>query len=209
MGRDEKILEAAMQLFYERGFDAVGVDEIGGMAGITGPAIYRHFRGKQEILATLFDRALDTLLTRVGAVVEEPDAELAHLVKAHSDFAVDNQQLAAVYHREERSLDTVHRRRWARREQPYVDRWVQCLRELFPGRSDDELLAATWATFSLLGSVGLWPSEARRADNLRDVLRTQALGGLLALRAPTNGARALGDRHLEEEPERARLEPLQ
>jgi AcrR family transcriptional regulator len=184
MSRDEEILEAAVQLFYERGFDAVGVDEIGGLAGITGPAIYRHFRGKQEILVTLFDRALDDLLSRVGGVIDRPCDELKHLVGAHAAFVLENRQLAAIYHREERSLDEAHRRRWARREQPYLDRWVACLRGLFPTRDADELTAATWATISMLGSVGSWSPEARRTERLTDVLVTLAIGGLLALGAP-------------------------
>jgi AcrR family transcriptional regulator len=181
MSRDEKILQAAVQLFYERGFDAVGVDEIGGLAGITGPAIYRHFRGKQEILATLFDRALDALLTRVGGAVDDPMDELRHLVTAHTAFVIENVRLAAVYHREERSLDASHRRQWARREQSYVERWIACLSDLCPQRGRDELTGAAWAAMSLLGSVGFWPADARRSENLSEVLRTQILGGLLAL----------------------------
>jgi len=181
VGRDEKILQAAVQLFYERGFDAVGVDEIGGLAGITGPAIYRHFRGKQDILATLFDRALDTLLTRVGGAVDDPLEELRQLVTAHTAFVVENERLAAVYHREERALDDSHRRRWARREQAYVERWIACLAALCPQRDRDELAGAAWAAMSLLGSVGFWPPEARSSENLSEMLSTLALGGLLAL----------------------------
>ncbi|MCW3040419.1 MAG: TetR/AcrR family transcriptional regulator, partial [Solirubrobacterales bacterium] len=52
--RGSKILAAALRLFHERGFHAVSVDEIGEAAGATGAAIYRHFTGKEEILATLF-----------------------------------------------------------------------------------------------------------------------------------------------------------
>ena len=56
--RDRAILDSAKRLFYERGYDGVGVDEIGAASGVTGPAIYRHFTGKEEILATLFDEAM-------------------------------------------------------------------------------------------------------------------------------------------------------
>ena len=53
MGRGNQILEAAEELFYERGFDGVGVDAIAEKAGITGGGIYRHFSGKGEILASI------------------------------------------------------------------------------------------------------------------------------------------------------------
>src|SRR5690349_6588366 len=46
VARDEVILDAAEKLFFERGFNGVGVDEIGQVAGVTGSAIYRHFDSK-------------------------------------------------------------------------------------------------------------------------------------------------------------------
>ena len=57
--RAARILRASAALFYAKGFHAVTVDEIGAAVDATGAAIYRHFSGKDEILATLFDEALD------------------------------------------------------------------------------------------------------------------------------------------------------
>ena len=51
MPRDREILRVAERLFYERGYGAVPVDLIGAEVGVTGPAIYSHFRGKADILA--------------------------------------------------------------------------------------------------------------------------------------------------------------
>jgi AcrR family transcriptional regulator len=51
--RERQILDAAAALFYEKGFHGVGVDEIGQRVGISGPALYRHFKGKDQILAAL------------------------------------------------------------------------------------------------------------------------------------------------------------
>jgi hypothetical protein len=107
--------------------------------------------------------------------------ELRHLVAAHTAFVLDNARLAAVYYREERALDGSHRRQLARREQSYIDRWVACLGAVCPQRDRDELAGATWAAMSLLGSVGFWPADARRSEHLGEMLRTQTLGGLLAL----------------------------
>src|SRR5947199_7590710 len=59
MDRAQAILDAALELFAEDGFAAVGVDRIGERAGIPGPHIYRHFSGKGELLATLIDQAMD------------------------------------------------------------------------------------------------------------------------------------------------------
>ncbi|MBE5937816.1 MAG: TetR/AcrR family transcriptional regulator [Lachnospiraceae bacterium] len=50
MTTKEKILHAALTLFSERGYDGVGVDELAMHAGVKGPAIYYHFKGKDAIL---------------------------------------------------------------------------------------------------------------------------------------------------------------
>ena len=49
----EQILREAARLFAERGFHGVGVDEIGAAVGISGPGLYRHFAGKDAMLAEL------------------------------------------------------------------------------------------------------------------------------------------------------------
>ncbi|MEE1802469.1 TetR/AcrR family transcriptional regulator [Streptomyces sp. JV176] len=51
--RREQILKQAARLFAERGFHGVGVDEIGAAVGISGPGLYRHFAGKDAMLAEL------------------------------------------------------------------------------------------------------------------------------------------------------------
>ena len=52
----DKILDAALTLFSEKGYDGVGVDLIGENAGIKGPSLYRHFKGKEDILNSLIEK---------------------------------------------------------------------------------------------------------------------------------------------------------
>src|SRR4051812_50088701 len=60
--RREQILRAAAQLFAQRGSRNVGVDDIGAAVGVTGPAIYRHFAGKDAMLAEMLGRISERLL---------------------------------------------------------------------------------------------------------------------------------------------------
>ena len=60
--RREQILQAAAQLFAERGSRAVGVDDVGAAVGVTGPAIYRHFASKDAMLAEMLLRISERLL---------------------------------------------------------------------------------------------------------------------------------------------------
>lgn len=49
-------MESALSLFAERGFDGGGVDLIAEKAGLKGPSIYKHFKGKEEILSVLIEQ---------------------------------------------------------------------------------------------------------------------------------------------------------
>ncbi|SFS10592.1 TetR/AcrR family transcriptional regulator [Sphingomonas jatrophae] len=52
------ILEAASAMFRDRGYAAASIDAIAEAAGISGPAIYRHFKSKPELLVALLERAV-------------------------------------------------------------------------------------------------------------------------------------------------------
>lgn len=53
----ERILEEALTLFAERGYDGTGVDLIAERVGIKGPSLYKHYKGKEDILNALIDAA--------------------------------------------------------------------------------------------------------------------------------------------------------
>lgn len=51
----ERILYAALNLMAEKGYDGVGVDLIAEQAGIKGPSLYRHYKGKEDIFHSLVE----------------------------------------------------------------------------------------------------------------------------------------------------------
>ena len=72
--RRTQILSEAAILFAERGFHGVSVHDIGAACGISGPAIYRHFAGKDDLLAQ-----------SLTAISERHVAEATARVAAHED----------------------------------------------------------------------------------------------------------------------------
>ena len=60
-----RILDAAYELFYRKGFSRVGVDEIAAFAGVTKRSLYYHFRSKDELLASVFDLHHELALARI------------------------------------------------------------------------------------------------------------------------------------------------
>jgi AcrR family transcriptional regulator len=182
------ILKAAKELFYEKSFAGVGVDEIGQRAGVTGPAIYRHFSGKDEILSTLFDDAIDRLMEATTVESADPFEELEALVRGHLTFVMGERKLAGVKIREERSLAEPFRRGLHRRERRYIERWLDCMERCYPERAKAELTTATHVALGALNSIATWSTDAVKGDRTPDVIAEVVLRGLHAFEA-ANAAR--------------------
>ena len=72
--RKAQLADAAAELFRKHGYHQVSVNDIAAAAGVTGPAVYRHFRGKQDILAHVLLSGMDMF----GLVTEEALAAAGH-----------------------------------------------------------------------------------------------------------------------------------
>jgi AcrR family transcriptional regulator len=184
MSRDEAVLDAAEKLFYERGFEGVGVDDIGRAAGVTGSAIYRHFDSKAEILAALFDRVIDALLMTSASPAGDPAAELHNLATQLAVQAHTHRQLAGIWEREYRSLSQPYKRRYHRRMRVYVDRWVDCLVKLYPGHSVGDMHSAVRGVHAMLLSDATWAQRPPRNGQTAALLARMAVHSLQVLAEP-------------------------
>jgi AcrR family transcriptional regulator len=63
----EALIEAALELFTERGYAAVGTEEIVARAKVTRGALYHHFEDKRDLFRAVFQRVEDGLMERIGA----------------------------------------------------------------------------------------------------------------------------------------------
>src|SRR2546426_9099579 len=94
--RRSQLIAAAERLVAERGYLAVRLEDIGAAAGVSGPAIYRHFPNKEALLVELLVGISTRLLAGATAVVEkaeEPSDALDGLIDFHLDFALGEQDL--------------------------------------------------------------------------------------------------------------------
>jgi AcrR family transcriptional regulator len=57
MTTKEKILDAALTLFAENGYNGTSVEQIANIVGIKAPSLYKHFKGKEDILNAIIDSA--------------------------------------------------------------------------------------------------------------------------------------------------------
>ncbi|MGW2299736.1 SACE_7040 family transcriptional regulator [Streptomyces sp. NPDC001809] len=181
--RREQILKEAARLFAERGFHGVGVDEIGAAVGISGPGLYRHFPGKDAMLAELLvgisERLLDGGRLRVGETTGDPEALLGALIDGHIDFALDDRPLITLHDRELDRLKDEDRKRVRQLQRQYVELWVAVVRELYPDAGESESRTAVHAVFGLLNSTPHLDAVGRRP--MEDLLRRLAHGAFGAL----------------------------
>ncbi len=57
MTTKERILESALTLFAKNGYDGTSVEQIATEVGIKAPSLYKHYKGKEDILNALIDSA--------------------------------------------------------------------------------------------------------------------------------------------------------
>lgn len=192
--RREQILKEAARLFAERGFHGVGVDEIGAAVGISGPGLYRHFAGKDAMLAELLVGISGQLLTGAkrrlaevdgaaargsggGAAGRDPEAVLDSLIEGHIDFALDDRPLITLHDRELDRLRDSDRKLVRQLQRQYVELWVSVLREVYPGLAEPAARSAVHSVFGLLNSTphlgrpGSSPGRAATAELLHRMAR--------------------------------------
>lgn len=71
----EALIDAALQLFTERGYADVGTEEIVARAKVTRGALYHHFEDKRDLFRAVFERVEEDLMARIGRsmqAVEDP-----------------------------------------------------------------------------------------------------------------------------------------
>jgi AcrR family transcriptional regulator len=156
--RKAQLAEAAAELFRKHGYHQVSVNDIAQAAGVTGPAVYRHFRGKQDILAHVLLSGMDTfgLVTeRALATPGSPADQLTALLRAVAELAVDRREITALWRWEGRHLAEADRTKIRHRGAELISQWAIALRDVRPTLppADAELLG--WATLSVYGSVSV------------------------------------------------------
>lgn len=177
--RRDQILVVAARLFARHGFHGVSIADLGAAVGVSGPALYRHFPGKEalleEILVGISERLLAGGRERAGG---EPRATLVALVDFHVEFAFREPELIVVQDRDLANLPEPGRRRVRLLQRTYVEIWVDTLREVHPSLSAEAARIAAHGVFGLLNSTPYSAGSGDPGPLGVDVLRRMALAAL-------------------------------
>ncbi|WP_426998782.1 TetR/AcrR family transcriptional regulator [Pseudarthrobacter sp. N5] len=182
--RRQALLSAAAALFAVNGFNSVSLEDLGAAAGVSGPAVYRHFPGKQAVLGALLLTVSQDLLdggTQVAADAADPAAALGRLVQFHVDFALSNQDVIRVQDRDFSNLTEEDQAAVRTLQRSYVELWVDVLALLHPDADSAGLRMRAHATFGLINSTPhSVRSHGRRMGikSARPLLENMALAAL-------------------------------
>ena len=179
--RRDEILEVAVGLFAARGYHGVSMDDIGAAAGVTGPALYHHFAGKEAMLVACLipvsERLLDGGRERALGDGRDPAGALAALVDFHVEFALNNPAVIALHLHELDRLPDDPRRQIRRLQRLYVEEWVSVLTALRPELDAREARVLAHAAFGLMNSTPFLGGELDRV-RCRELLRAATLASL-------------------------------
>lgn len=175
--RRELILAAATHLFASRGYEHVSIGDVAEAVAVGPSALYRHFAGKEQLLAQVISDIAD----RFAAELEAP-ADPAQLLPAAATFALDNRTAGVLWEREARHLPTETQAAVRARIRHARHRFTLAVRAARPALSahDADLVAA--AVFAVLLSPSFHRLDLPRPGY--DALLTQLAHQVLVAEVP-------------------------
>ena len=182
----DSLLDIAVAVFNERGYDATSMDELAARLGITKSAIYHHVSSKVELLRLALDRALDALF----AVTEEPGAtsgpaidRLEHVVRGSVGVLTEQLPFVTLLLRVRGNSPVEEAALRRRREfDRIVTDLVRAAEEEGDVRPDVDPAVTSRLLFGTVNSLTEWyrPDGGLSADDLADALVATTFQGLRA-----------------------------
>jgi AcrR family transcriptional regulator len=154
--RREQLLGVAAELFLHNGYESVTVEMICAKAGISGPALYCHFQGKQALLIAVVERGLRSLHEFARATVEsesDPATALATMVDFHIRSVMNAPPTPLIFLKNEHAFPELDRRRVRREMNLYAEEWISTVIPLRPDLSEPEIRLLTHSVFSMLNAI--------------------------------------------------------
>lgn len=182
----ENILEAAAQVFRQKGFHGASMQDIAEAVNLQKASLYHHVSSKQEILLALLDRALELLFERISAIAVQDmpaDEKLRQMIRAYLQILAENTDLSAVLLFEHRSLERKQHARHVPNRDRFEALWRAVLEEGMSEKifqCDDSKLTAR-AILGIMNWTITWyrPEGPLEIGEIADHYSNLLLNGLL------------------------------
>jgi AcrR family transcriptional regulator len=122
--RREEVLQIATRLFYEHGFQSVGIRMIADAVGVQPSSLYYHFPSKEEILFQIALHATKDFVESLTETLQHPGdrvESLKSIIRHYVTYFASHQLAQRVVERESRELSYIHRKEIRERQRSYVD----------------------------------------------------------------------------------------
>lgn len=180
-----RIIEAATELFAERGFHGTGVAEIGSRSGVQRGALYYHIKSKDELLWEVLCDYVTATLDSAEAITargEGPAAALRSLIRDHVVLIIRYRRQVAIQVRDGTALTGPRAAELHRLRDRVQQLWQQVLDDGWAAgifTSADHVV--TNGLLGMMNTVFLWyrPGGGRTPEEIADLLADLVLGGLV------------------------------
>lgn len=186
----ERIVSAAIDLFYRQGYGRTTLDQVAKSLGMTKPFIYQYFQSKNDLLVEICTRALrdahetlSRLLTQQGT----PAEKLRIIVRDFTLSVLNNQANAVIYSREETEL-TLRDRAMINQLRRDFDRRIVVLLEEGNARKDFAIEDVRVTSFVIASMVGWSPVWFRAGGRLTKEQAADQVASLVLKMVGASGA---------------------
>ncbi|GAB3210143.1 TetR/AcrR family transcriptional regulator [Nocardia tengchongensis] len=156
--KHELLLKKAVELFHQRGYPNVSVEDIAAAADLSAAsAVYRYYRSKGDLLAAAFRRAADRVSGAIGPAVassSSPAEALRTLVDLYVAGSFAERELTFVYYAEFGHVSAEERTMLRNVQRLIVAEWVRLLVAVRPELSEAEARILVQAGFGLVVDLG-------------------------------------------------------
>jgi AcrR family transcriptional regulator len=153
-GMREKILESAKSLFIEHGYHGLAMREIAEALGVTKPALYYHFKDKEELFLAILHKNLNDIEAGIDAILAQNGSskEAIYLfIQQILNQSANDRAVIVLEIQESKQLSEAARNEFYG---VYQEKFIQKLQDLFGrGIKNGEFRAIdpAFATWTLLG----------------------------------------------------------
>lgn len=153
--RQRELIAVAAHLFAQRGYHAVGINDISGELGLTGPAFYRHYPSKEALLIAVLDESISDHLEEVrdlSSRIVGARATLDAIIEHHVAFVFDQTENIMTWRTEFRIIPEHDRHRLRYLQRLYTEEWVRTVHQLRPDLAVDTVRTMCHGAIALLQS---------------------------------------------------------
>jgi AcrR family transcriptional regulator len=153
-----RLIEKAARLFLEKGYQETTLTEVAKGIGVTGPALYRYVKSKEELLFLIFDQGIQLFTDRVvnpAKKVSDPEDKVRAMIRTGALLWIERPEMVLLLFQPTKSLPKKRRKYYSASAKDNAKFVENALRELKISKNVQDSIDVTVATFILIGT-GIW-----------------------------------------------------